>query len=79
MGEDRTAKVEEPVDTEFQTGTDDPAKGAEVVICDVGEEEGIIRTEGRSRWGLVGGVAEKVKEAGGGERSGGVWERGWID
>ena len=50
-----------------------------MVVCDVGEEEGIIRTEGRSGWGLVGGAAEEVKKVGGGEGGGGVWKGGWID
>lgn len=50
-----------------------------MVVCDVGEEEGIIRTEGGSGRRLVRGVAEEVKKAGGGEGGGGVWKGGWID
>ena len=50
-----------------------------MVVCDVGEEEGVIWTEGRGRWGLVGGGAEEAEEVGGGQGGGGVWRGGWID
>lgn len=42
MREYGTALVQEPVAAELDTGFDDPAEGAEVVVCDVGDEEGVI-------------------------------------
>ena len=50
-----------------------------MVVCDVGEKEGIIRAESRSDWGSVGGRAEEVKKVERREGGGGVWECGRID
>lgn len=36
--------VQQPIDAKLDPGLDDPAQGAVVVVGDVADEEGIIRT-----------------------------------
>lgn len=65
MRKRRPALVEKVVDAELDPGADDPTEGAEMVVGDVGKEEGVGRDEARSgeRW-EVGVSAEEGEEVG---------------
>lgn len=61
----RPALVEEVIDAELDPGADDPAEGAEMVVGDVREEEGVGRGEaGRGERGEIGVSAEEGEEVG---------------
>ncbi len=65
MRKGRPALVEEVIDAELDPGADDPAEGAEMVVGDVGKEEGVGRGEaGRGERGKVGVGAEEGEEVG---------------
>ena len=61
--EDGSAVVEHEIYGKFHTAADDPAKGAEMVVDDVVEHEGVVSCEAvfGERW-EIGGCAEECKE-----------------
>jgi hypothetical protein len=42
MRKDRSSSVEKPICSELDPWLDDPAEGAEMVICDIGDQERVV-------------------------------------
>lgn len=49
MAEDRTSTVEQPIASELDAGLDDPSEGTEVVVRDIGDEEGVVGVQRSGR------------------------------